>query len=310
MIPVVAFFQPEANFPLIAGMKIPILAGPEIPNRSQLTAAQIAAGTASWIATSQAAGFSIILKNAGSPLPRNCVGLLHSVDEPNEPKGPGYPMTAAQLKPEFDRLRAMAPTLPIYLTLGGDKMLYPTFPSPADAQYYTELAALGDITFVVDFYPRNRSSKYPLSHPALAVSNLKKLTGKPVHSFQEANDQQLKPPNPPETNGPPSAADIKATVDQEIAAGAAGLWWFFTCDSGKYGWTPPGASWLPPVDRHNVSMKPQYDVVTSISAALSPPPAPTLEQRVTLLETQVSAQASTIAGMQDQMKRAGAALSA
>jgi hypothetical protein len=288
-LPTVAFFQPQANFPLISGMNNRILAGPEIPSASLLTAAQLAAAAASWIAASQAQGFSIILKNAVAPLPTNCVGLLMSVDEPNEPKGPGYPMSAAQLKPEFDRLRSLSPTLPICLTLGGDKMLYPTFPSPADAKYYTDLAALGDITFVVDFYPRNRSNKYPLSHPALAVSNLIKLTGKPVHSFQEVNDQQLKPPNPPETNGPPSAADIKAMVDQEIAAGAGGIWWFFTCQAGKYGWTPPG-SWLPPIDRNNASMQPNYDMVGSISASLSPvpPPVEDLKPRVERLEAQMA----------------------
>jgi hypothetical protein len=284
--PSVAFFQPSANFPILASMGINTVAGPEPTGMDQaLFAAQAATS-----------GLSVILKNPVAPLPPNCGGLLLTVDEPNEPKGNNPPIPAAALKPNFDALRALSPTLPIYLTLGGDRFLYPGFPNAADRALLLGYAAMGDVSFAVDFYPCNRSSKYPMNTLALACANLASLTGKPVFPIFETNDQQLGPPTPPpgappETNGAPTPAQIKQQFDAATVI-LRGAWWFFTCPAlQKQGWP---AKYMPPVDRNGVSMAPQYAMVKQCNAILNPglegpTPAKSIEDRVSALEAQMKA---------------------
>lgn len=259
--PAVAFFQPASNFSTLATMGINTVAGPEPTGTDQATFAAQAATF----------GLSVILKDPVAPLPPNCVGLLLTVDEPNEPKGNNPPIPAAALKPNFDALRALSQTLPIYLTLGGDRFLYPGFPNTADKALLLGYAGLGEgIRFAVDFYPANKSSKYPMNFPALARSNLSAFTGRMVYPILETNDQQLGPPTPPpgappETNGAPTPDQIKQQFD---AAGGFGAWWFFTCPNLKgQGWP---AKYLPPVDRNGVSMAPQYAMVKQCNAILNP----------------------------------------
>jgi hypothetical protein len=284
--PTLAWFQPAANFAAIAAMGHTAVSGPEPAGSDQN----------GWAAAAKAAGLSVILKNPRFPLPDNCIGMMLSIDEPNEPKNNNPPVLAAALQPEFGRLRASAPLLPIYLTLGGDRLLYGGFPSAADRQMYQDYAALGDVTFAVDFYPCNRSSKYPMNFPAMAVANIRALTGKPVIAILEANDQQLGRPGPGETNGMPTPQQIQQQATAALDAGSAGLWWFYTCQAAKYGW--PG-SYLPQVDRNLASTAPQYAMVKQINALLNPglegPPAtatPTNDQlnaRLTAIENRFNA---------------------
>jgi hypothetical protein len=274
--PVPAFFQPSRYFPQMAAMGVNTICGPTIEGNSTETPAQ-------WCAAAKAAGLAVVLKSPTAPLPSNCVGVMLSVDEPNEPKGNKPIITPAQLKAESDQLRAAFPGMPIWLSLGGDKVVYDGFPSAADKDLYLGYASVADV-LTVDFYSANKSNKYPMTHTAKAVANLKALTGKALIPWCECNDQQLDPPKLPETNGAPTPDQIKATVDACLAAKADGIGWFFTCQKGSYRWPD---SWLPQIDRAGRSMQPQYDMVKSINFTLNPPP-PTTEQRLAAAEQRVA----------------------
>lgn len=274
---IASWTQPIRNLAAQAAMGVTVVWGPELEGGSGQTAQQ-------WCDAAKAAGLSVITKNQTLPLPTNCVGFWHANDEPNQ-TGPGH-RDPAQLKPEYDRLKLLAPSLPVFISLAGDKIIYPGFPNPADRALYLGYAAVCD-AFTVNFYSANRSSKYPMSQTALAVKNLIALTGKPVHAWIECNDQFLSPPKPPETNREPTPEEMQQTVDQAIAAGAAGIGWFGVCPRLSPNW--PSNYW-PAINRNGVSMQPQYDKCREIALQLNPVPAPpllTLEQldaRITELE--------------------------
>jgi hypothetical protein len=88
-----------------------------------------------------------------------------------------------------------------------------------------------------------------------------------VWAWIEANDQRLSPPALPDVNRAPTPQEIDDTVTQAVAAGARGIGWFLTCDSGKYGWPQ---SYMPDVDRNGASMQPQYDKVAEVSRRYNP----------------------------------------
>lgn len=280
-----AWFQPRENFAAMAKMGINCIVGPELTNPP-------VGDIVSWSGAA-AAGMSVVLKNpTGTAIP----GLnpllamfMLSVDEPNEPKGNSPPVPASALKPESDLLRKNFPNAMIWLSLGGDKLIYDGFPNATDKQALLDYAAICDV-LTVDFYSANRNaSRYPMTHTAKAVANLKALTGKPIYAWLECNDQQLDPPKAPDINRAPTPGEMLATANAAMAAGAAGVGWFFTCQSGAYKWPQ---SFLPMVDRHGASMQPQYDEVKAINAMLNPvtpapvpaPPVLTVEQRLAKLE--------------------------
>lgn len=261
-IPVLAWNQPARNLPAMAAMGVTTVLGAEVQNGRNLAPDVLAAGKLAWIKASQDAGLSCILKAPTGPLPVNCVGIILSIDEPN-----GKLIPPAAMLGERDDLRARYPGVPILLSLAGDKITSANFSALDQVKLYQDYAALADV-LTVDVYSFNRdATRYKPTWTADAVKTLKAVTGKPVIAWVEANDQQLKPIGG--ANRAPTPAEIKETVDAAVSAGAAGIGWFLTCDSGKYGWP---ASYLPQLDRNGASMRPQYDAVRSISISLAGPP--------------------------------------
>lgn len=273
-IPVLAWNQPARNLPAMAAMGVTTVLGAEVENGRNLAPDALAAGKLAWIKASQDAGLSCILKAPTGPLPVNCVGIILSIDEPN-----GKLIPPAAMLGERDDLRARYPGVPILLSLAGDKVTSANFRAADQVKLYQDYAALADV-LTVDVYSFNRdATRYKPTWTADAVKTLKAVTGKPVIAWAEANDQQLKPIGG--ANRAPTPAEIKETVDAAVAAGASGIGWFFTCDSGKYGWPQ---SYLPQVDRNGASMRPQYDAVRSISISLAGPPVTPAPVVVTPLE--------------------------
>lgn len=263
-IPILAWNQPARNLPAMAAMGVTTVLGAEVENGRNLAPDALAAGKLAWIRASQDAGLSCILKAPTGPLPVNCVGIILSIDEPN-----GKLIPPAAMLGERDDLRSRYPGVPILLSLAGDKITSANFRAADQVKLYQDYAALADV-LTVDVYSFNRdATRYKPTWTADAVKTLKAVTGKPVIAWCEANDQQLKPVVAGTPNRAPTPAEIKETVDAAVAAGASGIGWFFTCDSGKYGWP---LSYLPNVDRNGISMRPQYDAVRAISIALAGPP--------------------------------------
>lgn len=259
--------QPVRNLPSQAALGVNTVWGPEIESGSGVTAQQ-------WCDAAKAASLSVITKNQTFPVPSNCVGFWHPQDEPN--KTP--PLDPAVLKPEYDRLHLLAPNLPVYISLAGDKVVYPNFPNPQDRAYYLKLSTVCD-RFTVNFYSANRSNKYPMSMTATAVKNIIALTGKPVDVWIECNDQELSKPVLPEVNGAPTPDQITEQVTLAMQAGASGFGWFGVCSRAapRVGW--PAAYW-PPTDRNGVSMQPQYDRCREIALKYNPPvPTPPIETK-------------------------------
>ncbi len=269
--PIAAFFQPARNVQTLAGLGVNTFAGPEIENAAALTPDQIAVARAAWIKSVTDAGGSIILKNPTAPIPANCVGFLMSVDEPN-----GKGIAPAALAADAAALRKLSPTIPIFLSLAGDKITSANFNKPAEAQLYRDYAALADV-LTVDVYSMNRNaSRYPVTWTGDAVAKLATVTNKAVWAWCECSDQKLLPaPKLPDIARGPTGDEIKATTAWAIAKGAKGIGWFATSSRGAYGWPQ---SYLPCTDD-------QFAAMRAVAAALNP----SLEDRVKMLEARVAA---------------------
>ncbi len=255
--PVLVFFQPERNIKLFVSLGVNTFAGPEIENSGSMTQAQIATARASWIKAVADAGGKVILKNPTVPLPANCVGMLMSVDEPN-----GKGVLPAQLKADSAALRAIDATIPIYLSLAGDKVTSANFNKPSEAQLYKDYASLADI-LTVDMYSVNRNaSRYPTTWTGDGVAKLAALVGKPVVAWVECSDQKLLPaPKSPDIARGPTGAEIVATVDYAVSEGAKGIGWFATSSRGAYGWPQ---SYAPMNDE-------QLNAMKAVAIKLNPP---------------------------------------
>ncbi len=266
--------QPTRNHASQAAIGVTCVWGPEIESGSGITAQQ-------WCDSAKAMSLHVITKNQTAPVPTNCVGFYHPQDEPNS-TGAKH-VDPIKLKPEYDRLKLLAPNLPVFISLAGDKIADPNGIRPQDVQMYLDYAAVCDAV-TVNFYSANRSNKYPMRMTAIAVKNwldLCKANGlnKPIYAWIECNDQELSPPAPPETNREPTPQEMSDTVDAALIAGASGVGWFGVCSRAKHGW--PENYW-PMTNRNGVSMQPQYDMCKSIAERLNP--QLTTEQRLKALE--------------------------
>lgn len=277
--PVAAFFQPERNIPLLASWGINTFFGPEVESPKNLTPLAIVAKEQQWIEATRRANAWCVLKRPIGDLPDNCYGVCLSVDEPN---GKQILPTDPRLVNEAADYRLRYPSAPIFLSLAGDKVHSANFLRAHESQLYLDYAALCDV-MTVNFYSANRNvTRYPMRFTAEACKKLSILVGKPVWPWIECNDQQLPPPKPADgVNRAPTPEEIDDTVLQCVQAFVPGIGFFFTCDSGKYGWgvgntdfATRGDSYLPLIDRNGASMKPQYDKVAEIAKRLAPPPAP------------------------------------
>lgn len=270
MFPVATWTQPVHNLALQAALGVIVAWGPEIEGGSSVTPQQ-------WCDEAKKVGLSVITKNQTISIPSNCIGFYHANDEPNQ-TGAGH-VEPLKLKPEYDRLKLIAPNLPVFISLAGDKLLYTNFPNPIDRQLYLDYAKVCD-AFTVNFYSKNRNaSRYPTTQTALAVSNLIALCQKPVWAWVECNDQELGVPTLPDVNREPTPQEMSDTVDAAILAGASGFGWFGVCSRAKHGW--PMNYW-PDTNRNGVSMKPQYDMCRTLATKYNPQPS--LESRVKALE--------------------------
>lgn len=268
--PIATWTQPVRNLLAQAALGVTVVWGPEIESGSGVTAQQ-------WCDAALAAKLQVITKNQTLPVPVNCVGFWHARDEPNQ-TGPGHVEPEA-LAAEYARLKLLAPNLPVWLSLAGDKIVYENFPTPADRDLYLRYGKVCDKA-MFNFYSKNRSDKYPTSMTALAVKNWINLVGKPAGAWIEINDQELGAPQLPEINRAPTPTEEALTVKQAIDAGAESIGWFGVCKRAtRHGW--PAQYW-PPTDRNGVSMQPNYDMLKVIAANLNP--SETLDQRVKDLE--------------------------
>jgi hypothetical protein len=277
--PVAAFFQPERNLSLLASWGINTFFGPEVENPKSHTPEALLAKQASWIEATRKANVWCVLKRPPAVPPDNCIGICLSSDEPN---GKGILPLDMRLQAEFVDYRLRYPGVPIFLSLAGDKVHSANFLRAHESQLYLDYAALCDV-MTVNFYSANRNAtRYPMRFTAEACKKLSILTGKPVWAWIEANDQQLPPPKPTDgVNRAPTPEEIDDTVLQCVQAFVPAIGFFFTCDSGKYGWgtgntdfATRGDSYLPLIDRNGISMQPQYDKVAEIAKRLAPPPVP------------------------------------
>lgn len=297
---VVAFFQPVRNLQMLKSLGVTHFTGPEVENAGHLAPADLLTKQKVWIDSVGNLGCKCILKNPPPILPPHCDGVMMTVDEPN-----GHSVLPSALKPESDKLRATYPSKPIWLSLAGDKIL-DVKTSHSDyllkVKLYQDYTALVDV-LTTDFYSRNRNARtYPDTHPGDVVKNLTSWISplKRVIPWLEMNDQQLSPPKPSEGfNRAPFADEIKDQWSYAKQMGAAGVGWFATCDSGKYGWgiaspdfPTKGDSYWPLVGRNGASMSNQISMVETISKSLNPPSipsAPTVEERLTALEKAMAA---------------------
>lgn len=294
--PTAAFFQPARNLPALADMGVTVCAGPEVENASNLAPAALVAGGVAWMTMAAAVGLGVVIKRPWlyGTLPVNVVGFMLTVDEPNSKQIP-----AAALKPEYDQLRALNPTMPIFLSLAGQNITSANFAKPAELQAMKDYLAICDVV-TVDCYPMNaNASHYKPTWPADAVAKIRTVSNIPVWVWLENNDQQLNPPKLPDVNRAPTPAEIQQSVDAAVAAGANGIGWFTTCAAGKYGWPN---SYLPQVDRNGASMAPQYAVCKAIGLArkpaapapVPPPPAPVTRAEFDALRAQCGVLASLV----------------
>jgi hypothetical protein len=279
-LPVAVFFQPARNVKTFADMGVTHFFGPEIESRNTLSQSQLDAGYAAWVKATLDAGVKCVLKNPVGSLPGNCVGVLLSVDEPNGKvnRATGVVYTAADLKPESDRLRALYPGIPIFLSLAGDKVTDVKETNrdyAAQVAYYKAFATVADV-LTLDNYPKNRNAqRYSTLWPGDAVARLIQFTGGavPVWTWIECTDQQLSPPTLPDVNREPYPDEIKSEAEYAIGVGAKGIGWFLTAANGAYKWGDKGDgrgdSYFPMVNRAGLSMAPQYAMVTAISRALT-----------------------------------------
>jgi hypothetical protein len=265
-VPIGSFFQPIRNLDLLKSLGVTVFYGPEVENPKGHTPESMRVARLTWIAAATDRG-TVVLK---SPTPEElalagakCVGLLLDIDEPN-----GKGKTAADLKDNFDRLRALDPSKPVFLSLAGDKVTSANFNRANEFQLYKDFASVCDV-FTVNAYSMNRNaSRYPTTWTGDAVKKLEPF-GKPVWAWVEHNDQRLPDPKPADgINREPTPEEIKATVDYALAQGAVGIGWFSTCDSGKYGWPQ---SYLPMVNRKGESMAPQFAMMAQIAGVVPPP---------------------------------------
>lgn len=275
--PTAVWWQPARNVPMLAAQGVNVFFGPEVENSAALSPAALAAGQASWVKAVADAGAYCVLKQPSAPVPANCVGFILTVDEPNAKLIP-----AAALKGNFDALRALDPSRPIFLSMAGGTVTSANLARPAELQLLKDYAGVCDV-FTVDCYPCNgNATRYPMTWTGDAAQKLAGATGRPVWAWIECNDQQ-KPAPTSKTDGVhldinrgPTAAEIRSQVDYAVAQGATGIGWFATCDSGKYGW--PGSYW-PLVDRNHASLSAQLAMVASIglerAGVVSAPGPPT-----------------------------------
>jgi hypothetical protein len=307
-LPILVWNQPAANVPALVAMGVPTFVGEEVPNSKNLSPDALAVGKLAWRKAVLDAGARCILKDPTGPLPVNCVGIIFKEDEPN-----GHLIPPSAMLGSRDDLRARYPGTPLLLNLSGDKITSANFRAADQVQLYKDYGDLCDV-LMVDWYSKNRNAdRYSVTLTAAAVKTLKTITGKPVIAWCEANDQRLPPIGAGTANRAPTPDEIKQTVDAAVAAGASGIGWFLTCDSGKYGWP---ASYLPMIDRNGVSMRPQYDAVRAISIGLAgpppmPAPVPTTLPEVLKLQADVAElranQAKTDAALEAQAAKVRAA---
>jgi hypothetical protein len=278
LFPVLSFFEPARNIPMLTAMGIKVHCGPEIENRKGMTPAAVAAKEAEWIKAVADAGAKCVLKNPTGPLPSHCIGVILNDDEPNAKNVP-----PATVKVESDALRAAYPGTTIYMSLAGDKILSANLRKPAELANLQGYLACADVV-TANFYSKNRNAtRYPTTHTGDIVKTIKAVDSRvKVIPWIELNDQRLPAPTSQtvpgttDVNREPTPDEIKATVDNALAMGADGIGWFATCDSGKYGWGTVGDSYWPLVNRNGASIQPQIDMVATISQSLNPslPPLP------------------------------------
>ena len=265
--PLPVFFQPVRNVQMLAGLGFNVMVGPCVENDKALPPADLLKGQLAWIDAVEKSGMGAMVKEPWRyPISPGIVGVTYTVDEPN-----GKGKTPEMLKPEYAMLRQTT-TLPILLTLAGDKITSANFDKPAELQLYADYLALCDIV-AIDMYSMNRNaSRYKTSWTADGVAKLRKhFPSKPVWFWYEMNDQRLPPPTAPDVNRGPTPDEIEETIRKAIAAGATGAGAFATCDSGKYGW--PDSFW-PLVDRSGKSIQANFDRIKAVNASLSKPVTP------------------------------------
>jgi hypothetical protein len=263
---------------MLADLGVTHAFGPEVENKKHLTPAEYVTKVSEWLRVTKDLGLKVILKQPLAPVPEHCVGFCLDVDEPN-----GKGITADKLKANHDALRALDPSMPIFLSLAGDKVSSANFKKKADGTYerpwepqaYVDFGAYCD-AFTINCYSANRNaSRYAMTWTGDTVKKLAEATGKPVWAWIEHNDQRLPDPKPADgINREPTPQEIEDTVVYAIACGAKGIGWFSTCDSGKYGWP---ASYWPLVNRFGASMQPQIDKLKSLALTINPPQIPDTE---------------------------------
>jgi hypothetical protein len=295
--PVAVFHQPVRNFDLLKDANVTVLFGPEVENSGTMTAAQLLAKDLEWLAKSDAMGFKVVLKRAWTlpKVPANCIGFSLEKDEPN-----GKGLAAADLKANFEQLRALDPNKPIFLSLAGDKISSANFDRDWEKRVYTDFATVCDV-FTVNFYSANRNaSRYPMTMTGDIVKKLATATKKPVWFWCEMNDQVVLPlPKPTEgVSRAPTDNEILTTWEYAEKQGAAGGGWFSTSQSAKYGWP---ASYWPTVDRDGKSIAPQLAMVKSIGGryafANTTPPPTTLPSTPIDVTARLDAQDARIAAL-------------
>ncbi len=298
--------EPARHVQDMLALGVNTFVGPEPEDKKHLTPEQFAKKSREWIDAVANSDAKCILREPwryladGETLPANCVGIIHSIDEP---AGHGIPPSGLQA--ETDRISAAYPGVRIFLTHAGDKI---TDIKPTNADYAAKVAlykayaaAIKNGTTegvqIVDWYTKNRNAtRYPITYTSDAVKWLSAITSPtPVYVWLDANDQMLPPPTSMtdgvhlDVNREPTPDEETQTADNCVAAGAQGLGFFLTCDSGKYGWSwqlPKGDSYYPQVNRAGVSMAPQYDAMRAIAAKYGKP-VDDVNARVADLEAQV-----------------------
>lgn len=271
--PVAVWFQPTRNVPMLRALGVDTFIGPEVESPRSLTPEQLAAAQVAWIKAVADAGAKCILKNPPAQLPGHCVGVMLTDAEANRNNtGPSDAMKA-----EAARYRAAYPGVPIFVDLAGDKISSANFDRAWEKQVYVDYGAISDVA-IVNSYPMNRNAnRYPLTWTADVAKKYAAATGDAVWPAVEMNDQRLAPPTTPgDVNRAPTPDEIQKQVDACLANNAAGIVWFATCDSGKYGWgtgntdfATRGDSYWPLIDRNGVSMAAQIAKVGEISKALT-----------------------------------------
>lgn len=309
--PTAVFFQPARYLRTMAeDYGVTVAFGPEVENHDWLLKNdpdKLLKLEKEWIALADVYGLAVVLKRPWKygKLPANVVGFCHTDDEPNATPKTSPP---SALKAEYDQLRALDPSMPIFLVLYGGAITSANLSRAHERQQLADYLALCDVV-AQDVYPKNLNrERYKNTWPGDVVEKIHQVDpAKPVWCWLEMNDQQLNPPTPPNTNGEPSPDDILDQADDCVARGAAGIGWFATCQRGKYGWgivdPKKGDSYWPLVNRKGESIAAQLDMVKRIGRqrkATPHPPASDVLGRVLQLEkelaqTRAEAAAATLA---------------